>query len=334
MISTKGSTFNTLDNFKYANIEDYGAIGDGVTNNYNAIIAALAASDAVFIPVGTFVSSPILVPDNKTIFGSGAPSILKLAAASSSALVSCGANTQLRLFKLDGNKLNQSLTNLHTVQSIGVTGVRLQSLFFSNINGNSIYIADNASQYIDILDCNIKGYTASGILITGGKNITVRGNRINTSDTIAFPGDGVSISAADSSTIISSIRLTGNAVNNITGKGIAVSGVGSRNIAHISLVGNSCIDTTQHGIYVTNAEQVVASSNEVLRSLQDGYRLEGNVRHTRFTNNIADACATFGMREIVSGVSPDFNGFLHNVLIGNANNTQTVVGPNSFQYAI
>ena len=61
-----------------ANILDYGADATGTADSSTAITLALASSDAVFIPKGTFlITSNITIPRaNITLFGDGDSSVI------------------------------------------------------------------------------------------------------------------------------------------------------------------------------------------------------------------------------------------------------------------
>ncbi len=59
-------------------IKDFGAIGDGIADDTNAIINALAAASAVFVPVGTYlISSTITLGEKQSLMGAGQKSVIK-----------------------------------------------------------------------------------------------------------------------------------------------------------------------------------------------------------------------------------------------------------------
>lgn len=63
----------------WVNIKDYGAVGDGSTNNVNAIRAALATGKNVFIPEGIFYVSTVIevTTVGQIIMGTGEKSVIK-----------------------------------------------------------------------------------------------------------------------------------------------------------------------------------------------------------------------------------------------------------------
>ena len=62
----------------WVSVKDFGAQGDGVTNDTLAIQAALASHQTVVIPAGTYIiTSTIVVSDNRSLMGFGQGSIIK-----------------------------------------------------------------------------------------------------------------------------------------------------------------------------------------------------------------------------------------------------------------
>ncbi len=63
-------------------VRDFGAIGDGVTDDTAAILAALAAHRSVFLPAGIYrTSAPIVLGYGQTLYGEGEGSVIQARAA-------------------------------------------------------------------------------------------------------------------------------------------------------------------------------------------------------------------------------------------------------------
>jgi len=76
---TGASTRTSQDKFSdMISVKDFGAVGDGLSDDTNAIINALSASNSVFIPEGDYlVSSSIRLNARQSLFGAGQKSVLK-----------------------------------------------------------------------------------------------------------------------------------------------------------------------------------------------------------------------------------------------------------------
>ena len=100
------------------NVMDYGAVGDGVTNDAAAINAAIAAGSIIYFPkpsVSYYIASSIIVPLNKTLYGYDGTTIL---AANGITAIWIQGNT----VTVDGLtvKFNNTLGNFSNTSSIGI----------------------------------------------------------------------------------------------------------------------------------------------------------------------------------------------------------------------
>lgn len=78
-IGTGAETRTSADKFSdFISIKDFGAVGDGLTDDTLAFQQALAAHDSVFVPPGTYLtSSAITLAERKTLIGAGQKSVIK-----------------------------------------------------------------------------------------------------------------------------------------------------------------------------------------------------------------------------------------------------------------
>ena len=118
-----------MGRFATVNVRDYGATGDGVTNDYTAIAAALAASDSIYLPAGTYLTgSTIAVDGTKHIHGDGiGVSILSKTTAGAIMKVNSGAAVTTRYGSIrDLTISGSSLADIG--MHVGQTGVSPNSV--------------------------------------------------------------------------------------------------------------------------------------------------------------------------------------------------------------
>lgn len=323
----KGSSFNIIDSLVFANILDYGARADGVTICNTALTTAFATGYPVFIPAGTFLINAFTIPDNKILFGVGTASILKAAAVTNATLLRTGTRAKLKSFAIDGNKTNQVGSGFHGVQLSDTVGTSIQDLLIYNTNGNGIYVTGTGTAGLSIRGVEVTGHAASGILVDSGTDIQITNSRFHTSDILASPGHGISISSAGNT--ISEVLISGCRTTNNAGSGIIVKGNGSKNVTDVSISNVISATNTLNGIHAHTTERIAMSACVAKTNTVDGIRIEGDVQNSRVAECISNGNAAFGIREIVSGSTPNYNGFLYNVSTGNGTNTVTKVGANS-----
>lgn len=83
--------------------KDFGAVGDGLTDDTIAIQLALAAHDSVYLPPGTYVVSSTITLDNaQSLIGAGASSVLAATGNTFNVVEMPGRQATLRALKITG----------------------------------------------------------------------------------------------------------------------------------------------------------------------------------------------------------------------------------------
>lgn len=154
-VATGSTTARSLaDRFSdVINVKDFGAKGDGVTDDTAAIQVAVNKGGTVFLPAGVYIVKGIIVSDNTTLCGVGANvTTLKLAeGANADVIKSAGAdalwgdteygvhkgvaNVCLKDFSVDGSRDTNSKGN-----GIALYGhfLHLENLIIYNTRGNGL----------------------------------------------------------------------------------------------------------------------------------------------------------------------------------------------------
>lgn len=172
-----GSPFNVLD---------YGAVGDGVTNDTTAIQAALTAATGgnLFIPPGTYLisGSGITIPSNITISAYGAT------------------------FKAS------STPTVDLLKGVSKTNIVIEGL---TINGNDYTVATNIGLLafqngtnITIRDCSIVKFDRFGFILNGGSHVNVLDCYFDKTTAAATQNQAILVSS--SANPVTDVQITGN----------------------------------------------------------------------------------------------------------------------------
>lgn len=320
----KRSSISISDILKYVSLSDISR-GDGLTDCTSVLLAAITAGYAVFIPPGIFLIRSITIPDNSIIFGVGNKSQLKVNDLTNSVALTVGSGVKLANFLIDGNKNNQVGGSFHGIQFVNSSYSTAENVKVQNTRGDGFNIT-GTSDNVDLLKCHSTGFTGNGILISQGSNIDILQCKTYSSDA-SSNGDGVVLASSGSAitgVTIADLRSTSN-----VGRGLALVGNGSKNVTNVCISNVKCLANTGHNIHLINTDTVSMSCSLAAYGGADGVRLEGDVQNVRSIGLISKNNSSYGMREVVSGATPNFNKFIYSLVSGNGNNTVTVVGGSS-----
>ncbi|MER5322320.1 right-handed parallel beta-helix repeat-containing protein [Streptosporangium roseum] len=229
----------------WASVAELGAVGDGITDDTEAITAALASGRTVMFPAGkTFKVSQLLLTDleDVTLYGYGATIV---GSDVTSAVVRAVGGTGINLF---------GLTVKHqaaTVRNGSGYGIFLDGAADVTIRDCEVSDTASAGLYLDgvtggaVEACCVTGTLSDGIHITGGSSgLRVAGCRTHTTG-----DDGIAVVSYQSdSGPCHDIKITGgNIVYRSRARGISC--VGGEDV---SITDNLIRETTAAGVYIAS----------------------------------------------------------------------------------
>jgi hypothetical protein len=182
-----------------ANVLDYGAVGDGVTDDSAAINLALAGGNKiVYFPPGTYYiyAEDVVIPSNTVIEGGFAT--IKYGKSPSRPYITRiyidnATNVRVQNLRVDGNYSVWTNASVYTLQIYDSTDITITGCEIFNGLGSGIDVSQSDDQgatnkrmlfdnnYIhDIGSAAIGGFYAygNGISVTGGQDIVIRNNNI------------------------------------------------------------------------------------------------------------------------------------------------------------
>jgi len=188
-------------------VKDFGAVGDGVTDDSAAFLAAHATGNAVFVPAGTYLVNVNLAANNTFVFGEGAASIIKpfntgLTAVNvvSPNLATVYNNITFRDLSFQADVATLGFSEfVHLLNFRGVKNVLVDNCEFIGFRGDGIVVAEavlnpadaRTNTNVKITNCFIDGVNKdnrNGISIVGCDGCIIENNFITRTTRSNMPG--------------------------------------------------------------------------------------------------------------------------------------------------
>jgi hypothetical protein len=163
-----------------ANVKDFGALGDGTTDDRSAIQSAIdSAAATIYFPKGTYlIGSALVLASNKTLVGDG-----------------CMSTS----IKANGNGFSLLVDNGTAKSDIAIKGIKFTTAT-GGASQRAIYLSANtttASTNISVSDCEFDT-TFRGVQVDFGKNINLVGNIFqNLGGEGVYAGQSIALGASD-----------------------------------------------------------------------------------------------------------------------------------------
>jgi hypothetical protein len=166
-------------------VRNYGATGDGTTDDRAAFVAALAASSNVVVEAGTYrLSAPLILTNGQSLFGLGNPSIY-MDLSVTGAMISSAVDIGLHNLTLDGRQLLDYGTIVTESNRIGAQigyGSRLMNVRAVGWSGNAVDLIDTSLDLARSSGTVIANFTSVSNwcgIISQDEYITVNGGEIS-----------------------------------------------------------------------------------------------------------------------------------------------------------
>lgn len=281
--ATGGTTARTLADWMAGalDVEAFGAVGDGVTDDTAAFVAALATGRPIRVPEASVAylidAGNLTIPTGTRLIGDGPNS-----------KVTINTTTLNPLFDLEDN------TDI-SIEGLWLAGNSTTQLSASS--GSSAISCDDGAERITIKNCRITNWTRHGIALDGVTDALIEGNIVK--DT--YRGSGILCSRTVPSDNVSVInntvrrsqsgnihaffgvrgwRVTGNFCDGTdTGVGGALAvadnitaysdyGTGGE-LTDVAIVGNLCLNSGNNGMHI-GGDRITITGNTVVNPVNGG----------------------------------------------------------------
>jgi hypothetical protein len=295
----KLATDEITSKYSIKNVYDYGAVGDGVADDTQAIantIASVSSGGTIFFPAGTYKTTPLSFSNLSkiTIMGEGKSSILKVNTPGHCFIFddSC---TNIELYKLlfQGSCLADSFPRGYALQLSGPGNV-IKECSFQNFNCGILVLAtqNSLAENCRVINCNFTdivglevvnppGSNGYGILTTGKRTIVSGNSFVNVGRHDVYLSAANLPSGGAQYCVVQS-----NVSNNSQNIPVALnSQINSSSSFHI-IDGNTIYDNKgSRAIAISNNScDNVISNNTIIRSSGFGIALEGGQNINEYPN--------------------------------------------------
>jgi hypothetical protein len=245
-------------------VKDFGAVGNGVTDDTAAIQAAVNAAKKIYFPPGTYLINVVTLNANNFLFGDGVASIIKQSASvvggsSGSLYAESGSSTTtidnivIRDLRVEANNITAPVFEEHThlISLNGVKNALIENVQFIGFRGDGLYIgsgisgsAERHNINVTVRNCFFDGINQqnrNGISVIDVDGINIINNvfvnltRNDMPGAIDFEPDGNAFH------IIRNLVVTGNVIRNCGG-----------NVACIQIYTPSTVTSPAYNIVLSN----------------------------------------------------------------------------------
>lgn len=301
------------------NVLDYGAVGDGTTDDTAAITAALATGASVYFPQGTYkTDTQTLSTAGQTLFGDGEKSVILAKTAGNNLFVAEADYITIRDLRMNGVEIaaGNSSFAVFTDAAAPAQFLSVLNVLFSGASAatgfNNAVKFDTGCDYGSVVGCNIDRLW--GNVSGSGYGVLNAANNVSIADNVMIAASGrgrhgVYISSGASDNVIKNNFLIDFDLEGVTQNSQGAQAPCARN----KYLGNSFLNCAASnnptsgsiGIY-GHSNGAIISNNTVSGSGQLGIAVDGtgvtDCANTLISNNYVAFSATTGI-SIISAIT-------------------------------
>jgi parallel beta-helix repeat protein len=315
---------------RVVNVRDFGAKGDGVTNDTPKIQKAIDSlpgrGGTVFFPAGTYLlyeavnGRCLLLRSNTDYVGEGPVTKFLLAplqGASARMMTTIGSPTSrdiiIRRLHFDGNRARQDSTvnieQQHAIFLAGVEDCRVEGCLFHDTGGDAVYAFPGSggltpSQRVVVENNEMYALNRVGVNFAGTSNSIARGNFIHDTDNNALKMEQDA----------GNVPVSGNKfIRNLVCRagGLALSSTGDRrNLSDILIEDNAFSITTSEAISLAEVSEIEITRNNIWQPPGAAITLRSSQDIMIKSNSIRDAVSTGPGNSAIIVFSEIFGGTL------------------------
>ena len=267
---------------QYVSVKDFGAKGDGTTNDTNAIQSAVNTGKNIYFPNGTYLIGQITIPSGVCLVGETLSGVI---------ISPYGTISSLGLFYLN------------TVSFVEISNFTFLSAYPTSSNPVAINVANGNNNYIH--DIYINAYD-TGVVTTNTTDSNFE--RITVTS-----GNNIGIYISGSSSYRNKV-LNCTVLHATISHGIQINGGKDNQISACE-----CTDAKIFGISIYNTQNAIISNNTIWNTIKEGINLENSNNCIVVNNNISwtstSISTDFGLS--LFGADPSENNNF-NIISGNS----------------
>jgi len=344
------------------NVKDFGAVGDGVTDDTAAFQAAIDdlpdAGGVVSIPPGTYMVGNLQLKSGTNLVGCGRATVLKARPGAGTVIgMAGGVQDRIRISDLviDGNKQDEHsdahglYLSPHPDGTGATTNLVVERVYFRNHKYYAILIGQGDHRNLLFRDVDILTTDKTGIRIESGSDIWIDRAHIQNVGSAnggygigtTRPSAGVHNLSITNSTIAGSghhniylcntgnVRIENNYLyfaGRIDGSGSGIQAEYGPELTGLTVIGNTIEDSQGYAICAAGVHHFVMVGNSIKGGRDPGIRVSGGSTNWLISGNTITGVNSIGLLVVPEPADQSFNATISGNVIQGCCMSGLVVG--------